>query len=188
MHIKKKYKNAGRAAFKYAMEVANKLSVIINAHTGTTPDIVMAGSRTQDQGGFATSTVRLLFKNVGNFDPLSLDPDTLPEDIVDIGKNTNGEFPVTIDVAAVSGTKKEGAGRKKESTDIVNARKIQAGLTEMEEMLAAVGKNVSFEYIPDDDIVKISVDNQVVKIASVGGDSAITAMNDVWSAVYRYLT
>lgn len=188
MHIKKKYENAGRTAFKHAMEVADKLSAIVHARTGIEPNVVMAGSRTQDQGGFATSTMQLLFKNVGDFDPLSLDPDTLPEDIVDIGKNTNGEFPVTIDVAAVSGQKKEGAGPKKESTDIVNARKIQAGLTEMEEMLAAVGKNVSFEYVQDDDIVKISVDNQVVKIASVWGDSAITAMNDVWTVVYRYLT
>lgn len=181
MHIKKKYENAGRTAFKHAMEVANKLSAIVHARTGIEPNVVMAGSRTQDQGGFATSTMQLLFKNVGDFDPLSLDPDTLPEDIVDIGKNTDGEFPVTIDVAAVSGPKKE-------STDIGNARKIQAGLTEMEAMLAAVGKNVSFEYAPDDDIVKISVDNQVVKIASVWGDSAITAMNDVWTVVYRYLT
>lgn len=181
MHIKKKYENAGRAAFKHAMEIANKLSIIVHARTGIEPNVVMAGSRTHDQGGFATSTMQLLFKNAGDFDPLSLDPDTLPEDIVDIGKNIDGEFPVTIDVAAVSGPKKE-------STDIVNARKIQAGLTEMEEMLAAVGKNVSFEYAPDKDIVKILVDNQVVKIASVWGDSAITAMNDVWTAVYRYLT
>ena len=188
MHIKKKYENAGRTAFKHAMEVANKLSIIVHARTGIEPNVVMAGSRTHDQGGFATSTMQLLFKNVGDFDPLSLDPDTLPEDIVDIGKNTDGEFPVAIDVAAVSGPKKKGAGPKKESTDIVNARKIQAGLVKMEEMLAAVGKNVSFEYVPDDDIVKISVDNRVVKIASVWGDSAITAMNDVWTAVYRYLT
>ena len=181
MHIKKKYENAGRAAFKHAMEVANKLSAIVHARTGLEPNVVMAGSRTQDQGGFATSTMQLLFKNVGDFDPMSLDPDTLPEDIVDIGRNTDGTFPVTIDVAAVSGPKKE-------STDIANARKIQAGLTAMEEMLAAVGKNVSLEYVPGDDIVKISVDNQVVKIVSVWGDSALTAMNDVWTAVYRCLT
>lgn len=188
MHIKKKYENAGRTALKHAMEVANKLSAIVHSHTGIDPHVVMAGSRTHDQGGFATSTMKLLFKNVGDFDPLTLDPDTLPEDIVDIGKNTGGEFPVTIDVAVVSGPKKESDSSKKESTDIVNARKIQAGLMEMEEMLAAVGKNVSFEYIPDDAIVKISVDNQVVKVASVWGDSAITAMNDVWAVVYRYLT
>lgn len=181
MHIKKKYENAGRTAFKHAMEVANKLSAIVHAHTGTEPNVVMAGSRTQDQGGLATSTMQLLFKNVGDFDPLSLDPDTLPEDIVDIGRNTDGEFPVTIDVAAVSGPKKE-------STDIANARKIQAGLTAMEEMLAAVGKNVSFEYVPDDDIVKVLEYNQLKKIVSVGGDRALTAMNDVWNAVYRYLT
>lgn len=74
-----------------------------------------------------------------------------------------------------------------ESTDIANARKIQAGLTQIEEVFAAVGKNVSFEYVPDDDIVKISVDNQVVKIVSVWGDSALTAMNDVWSVAYKYL-
>lgn len=181
MHIKKKYENAGRTAFKHAMEVANKLSAIVHARSGIEPNVVMAGSRTQDQGGVATSTMQLLFKNVGDFDPLSIDPDTLPEDIVDLGRNTDGTFPVTIDVAAVSGPKKE-------STDIVNARKIQAGLSEMEEMLAAVGKNVSFEYVPDDDIVKISVDNQVVKIASVWGDSAITAMNNVWTVTYRYIT
>ena len=76
---------------------------------------------------------------------------------------------------------------RKESTAIVNARKIQEGLAQMEEVFSAVGKNVSFEYVPDDDIVKISVDSQVVKIASVWGDSALTAMNDVWAVAYKYL-
>lgn len=180
MHIKKKYEKAGQTAFKHAMDVANKLSTLVHAKTGLEPNVVMAGSRTQDQGGFATSTMQLLFKNVGNFDPLSIDPDSLPEDIVDIGKNTDGTFPVTIDVAAVSAPKKE-------STDIANARKIQAGLTAMEEMLAAVGQNVSFEYNPDDDTVKVLEYNQLKKIVSVGGDRAITAMNDVWNVVYRYL-
>lgn len=83
--------------------------------------------------------------------------------------------------------KKRYEKKTSESTDIANARKIQAGLTQMEEVFAAVGKNVSFEYVPDDDIVKISVDNQIVTIASVWGDSALTAMNDVWSAAYKYL-
>lgn len=83
--------------------------------------------------------------------------------------------------------KKRYEKKTSESTDIANARKIQAGLTQMEEVFAAVGKNVSFEYVPDDDIVKISVDTQVVTIASVWGDSALTAMNDIWSAAYKYL-
>lgn len=83
--------------------------------------------------------------------------------------------------------KKRYEKKTSENTDIANARKIQAGLTQMEEVFAAVGKNVSFEYVPDDDIVKISVDTQVVKIASVWGDSALTAMNDVWSAAYKCL-
>lgn len=83
--------------------------------------------------------------------------------------------------------KKRYEKKTSESTDIENARKIQAGLTQMEEVFSAVGKNVSFEYVPDDDIVKVSVDNQVVTIASVWGDSALTAMNDIWSAAYKYL-
>lgn len=83
--------------------------------------------------------------------------------------------------------KKRYEKKTSESTDIANARKIQAGLTQMEEVFAAVGKNVSFEYVPDDDIVKVSVDNQVVTIASVWGDSALTAINDIWSAAYKYL-
>lgn len=83
--------------------------------------------------------------------------------------------------------KKRYEKKTSESTDIENARKIQAGLTQMEEVFSAVGKNVSFEYVPDDDIVKISVDNRVVTIASVWGDSALTAMNDIWSAAYKYL-
>lgn len=83
--------------------------------------------------------------------------------------------------------KKRYEKKTSESTDIANARKIQAGLTQMEEVFSAVGKNVSFEYVPDDDIVKVSVDNQVVTIASVWGDSALTAMNDIWSAAYKYL-
>ena len=83
--------------------------------------------------------------------------------------------------------KKRYEKKTSESTDIANARKSHAGLTQMEEVFAAVGKNVSFEYIPDNDLVKISVDNQVVKLASVGGDSALTAMNDVWSVAYKYL-
>lgn len=188
MHIKKKYESAGQAAFKHAMDVANKLSTIVHAKTGIEPRVVMAGSRTHSRGGFATSTMKLLFKNVGDFDPLTLNPDTLPEDIIDIGKNTGGEFPVIIDVSISPDSKKESARLKKESTDIANARKIQAGLVEMDAMLAAVGHNVSFSYDAENGIVEISVNNRPIAKKSVAGDSAVTVMNEVWTVVYSYLT
>lgn len=182
MHIKKRYENAGatKLALQHAQSVADKVAAIVKEKTGLEPTIGMNGSRINSQGGIADALLNVHIGNVGSFNPYDIDPNTIDPTLISISPNKDGAFDITIDVTAVSEPKKE-------STDIVNARKIQAGLTEMEEMLAAVGKNVSFEYVPDDDIVKISVDNQVVKIASVWGDSAITAMNDVWTATYRYL-
>lgn len=182
MHVKKKYES-GSAAAQYAKSVADTLATIVQGHTGKTPTVSMAAPRTIARPGMEVETVRIRFSDVGGFDPMAIDPATLPDDVVGLGPNRNGAFTATIDVSGAPAS-----SSKSEGTDIVNARKIQAGLVEMEAMLAAVGKNVSFEYVPDDDIVKISVDNRVVKIASVWGDSAITAMNDVWTAVYRYLT
>jgi hypothetical protein len=100
--------------------------------------------------------------------------------LVNISPNKDGAFDITVDVTAIS-------ENKTESTDIGNARKIQAGLVEMEEMLAAVGHNVSFNYDAENDIVEISVNNRPIVKKSVAGDSAVTAMNDVWASTYRHL-
>lgn len=182
MHIKKRYENAGatKLALQHAQSVADKVAAIVKEKTGLEPTIGMNGSRINSQGGIADALLNVHIGNVGSFNPYDIDPNTIDPTLISISPNKGGAFDITIDVTAVSEPKKE-------STDIVNARKIQAGLAEMEELFAAVGKNVSFEYVPDDDTVKISVDSRVVKIASVRGDSAIAAMNDVWAVTYGYL-
>ena len=182
MHIKKRYENAGatKLALQHAQSVADKVAAIVKEKPGLEPTIGMNGSRINSQGGIADALLNVHIGNVGSFNPYDIDPNTIDPTLISISPNKDGAFDITIDVTAVSAPKKE-------ATDIVNARKIQAGLTGMEEMLAAVGHNVSFNYDAENDIVEISVNNRPIVKKSVAGDSAVTAMNDVWTATYRHL-
>lgn len=182
MHIKKRYENAGatKLALQHAQSVANKVAAIVKKKTGLEPTIGMNGSRIDSQGGVADGLLNVRIGNVGSFNPRDIDPNMIDPTLTSIGPNRNGAFDITIDVTAVSKPKKE-------STDTANARKIQAGLVAMEEMLAAVGHNVSFNYDAENDIVEISVNNRPIVNKSVAGDSAVTAMNDVWTSTYRHL-
>lgn len=182
MHIKKRYENAGatKLALQHAQSVADKVAAIVKEKTGLEPTIGMNGSRINSQGGIADALLNVHIGNVGSFNPYDIDPNTIDPTLISISPNKDGAFDITIDVTAVSAPKKE-------STDIVNARKIQAGLAAMEEMLASVGHNVAFNYDAENDIVEISVNNRPIVKKSVAGDSAVTAMNDVWTSTYRRL-
>ena len=119
--------------------------------------------------------------NVGSFNPYDIDPNTIDPTLISISPNKNGAFDITIDVTAVS-------EQKKESTDIVNARKIQAGLVAMEELLAAIGHNVSYEYDPEKDVVVVLIDNsRAAKTVIAGANSALDAIDSVWKVTNRYL-
>lgn len=182
MHIKKRYENAGatKLALRHAQSVADKVAAIVKEKTGKEPTIGLNGSRINSQGGVADAAIKVRIGNVGAFDPHGIDPAAIDPTLVMIGPNKDGAFDITVDVTAIS-------ENKSESTDAENARKIQAGLVEMEEMLAAVGHDVSFKYDAENDIVVISVNNRPIVNKSVAGDSAITAMNDVWASTYRHL-
>jgi len=182
MHVKKRYENAGatKLALQHAQSVADKVAAAVKEKTGIEPTIGLNGSRIDSQGGLADTMINVRIGNVGTFNPYEIDPNTIDPTLVNISPNKDGAFDITVDVTAVS-------ENKTEATDIANARKIQAGLVEMEEMLAAVGHNVSFKYDAENDIVEISVNNRTIVKKSVEGDSAVTAMNDVWTSTYRHL-
>lgn len=173
MHVKKRYENAGvtKLALQHAQSVADKVAAAVKEKTGMEPTIALNGSRIDSQGDLADAMVNARIGNVGTFNPYEIDPNTIDPTLVNISPNKDGAFDITVDV----------------TTDIANARKIQAGLVEMEEMLAAVGHNVSFKYDAENDIVEISVNNRPIVKKSIEGDSAVTAMNDVWTSTYRHL-
>lgn len=182
MHIKKRYENARatKRALQHAQAIADKVAAIVKEKTGLEPTIGMNGSRINSQGGIADALLKVHIGNVGSFNPYDIDPNTIDPALLSISPNKNGAFDITIGVTAVSAPAEE-------STDIANARKIKAGLVEMEKMLAAVGYNVAFNYDAENDIVDILENNRPIVKKSVAMDSAVTAMNDVWSATYRYL-
>lgn len=181
MHIKKRYEsaNAGRLAVRHAMSVANKVADAVEAVTGTRPSISLDGSRIASYDGAADAELRVKIGNVGDFDPGIIDPEDIDATLVSIGRNENGVFPIVIDVTAISA---------KESADITVDRKIQAGLHQMEELFAAIGHNVSYEYNPEKDVVVILIDNsRAVKTVIADANSALDAINSVWKVTNRYL-
>lgn len=182
MHIKKRYENAHAAklVLQHARSVADKVAAIVKEKTGLEPTIGMNGSRIRSQGGSADALFNVRIGNAGSFNPYDIDPNAIDPTLVSISPNKDGAFDIAIAVTAA-------AEPKKESTDSVNARKIRAGLVEMEKLLDAVGYRVSFSYDGENDIVEISVDNRSVAKQSVAMDSAITAMKDVWTTTYNYL-